>query len=540
MPATALHRTLIESGGIANYTAIPTLARWKGDIVNAMNRLQQLRKQALAAHFEAQSQGFDAQRQAIASQFAPLNGGKPAAAANSAQVKRVAFVAAVQQQQRQQQQQPPPPQPQGRIAGSLTNPDLLDAAINRYQAGREQVGDPTDQASKAILGTLLVDIYFVTGQFMRRISHDAKLRTDNDCALFPLYRSLHWAAADAFGKVFGISGDEIDVYLRTQLIDMTWHGVQVDESVLLMKPKNGKRGTRLAFLTDEGVLACRLHVDRGLIMITNGQGELEPFDCSGPEFQDISRDRKGLPTNTANTARVGREKNGGLGVAGFVMGLDRSIYARKHSNYSAPMGSFYHSGYFGGHEVLCAGGLTVVNGELRYINNWSGHYQPGPQQLALAVQALRAQGIEIANVTVQTLKTVALAPAFLQTEEGKGLDGVTKTRYVDAARRVREALAAYDRRRRKWWANPKEKSLRALGVLSKIEDDETLVREVRFRLKNCFSVILTGGEKKSPLGTAETEVFETTMKELPKSLIKALFPDHEGATGFANVVADDQ
>jgi hypothetical protein len=114
MPHDDLHRRLIDSKDGPRYTAIPTLASWKGDIVSAMNRLRQFRKQALAAHFEAQRPGFDAHRQAMASQFAPPHGANPAAAVNPAQLKRAAFVAAVQQQQRQQQ--PPPQQPTGRIA----------------------------------------------------------------------------------------------------------------------------------------------------------------------------------------------------------------------------------------------------------------------------------------------------------------------------------------------------------------------------------------------------------------------------------------
>lgn len=438
MPGDDFHRSLIlEPKGIPPYTTIPCLAGWKGEIVKAMNRLTRLQRK----HDAALPRG-------VAPSYLRLSG-------------------------------------QGRVAGDLTNPFVVDAAIERFHAGARQAGAPDNQLSQSILGSLLVDIYTVTGQFMRSITRNTNLRTDRDCALFPLCRSLHFAAADVFGNVFGINGDEIDVYLRNQLIFMSTHGVGVDTYVGKMKHKdaNGQKTSRLAYLGDEEALACQLHVEGGLLMITNGQRQLEPFNCSGPEYQDISK------TKTGNPARRGEERNGGLGVAGFSMGLNRNIYARKHSNYDAAKGSFYHSCYLEGREVLCTGCITVVNGELRYINNWSGHYQPSQQQLSLAIQALRARGIDITNVRVEYQQTNGsqvgqLAPAFLESDGVRGADfnGFSKGRFVGTARKVREALTAYGTHSEKWWAMPSEKSKAILGHLKGIGDDETLVRETRFLL----------------------------------------------------------
>ncbi len=442
MPGDDFHRSLImEPNGIPPYTTIPPLAGWKGDVVKAMNRLAQMRQNRDASLLRG--------------------------------------VAAI------------PQPPQGRVAGDLTNPVVVDAAIERYHVGARQAGAPDNQLSQSIHGSLLVDIYTVTGQFMRSITRNTQLRTDRDCALFPLYRSLHFAAADVFGNVFGINGDEIDVYLRNQLIFMSTHGVGVDTTVGAIKHNdaNGLKTSRLAYLSDEEALAFQLHVEGGRLMITDGHGQLEPFDCSGPEYQDISKTKKGGFTKTANPARRGKEQNGGLGVAGFSMGLNRNIYARKHSNYDAAKGSFYHSCYLEGREVLCTGCITVVNGELTYINNWSGHYQPSRQQLSLAVQALRARGVDITNVVVEYQQTDGtyerqLAPAFLQSDgvRGADFDGFSKGRFVATARKVREALAAYEKRSQKWWASPSEKSKGILKHLKGIGDDETLVRETRFLL----------------------------------------------------------
>lgn len=458
---------MTEPTGIPPYAAIPPLASWKGDIVRAMSRLQQFRREALASLQKA-PQLVDS-----ASDVGLL------------QRQRIGLLVSVQQAQQQASQQNV-----GRLAGDLTNSAVVDATLDRYHAGTLSVGAPDNQVAKSIHGSLLVDIYTVTGQFMRSISRNTQLRTDQDCALFPLYRSLHFAAADAFGRVFGINGDQIDVYLRQQLIFMSTHGAGVDTAVGKMKhvDADGKRTSRLAYLSDEEALACQLHVEGGRLMITNGRGELEPFDCSGPEYKDISRTKSGF-TKTANPARRGNEKNGGLGVAGFAMGLNRNIYARKHSNYDVAKGSFYHSCYLEGREVLCTGCVTVVNGELKYINNWSGHYQPSRQQLSLAVQALRALGVDIANVTVEYQQTdgkyeTKLGPAFLESDGVKGadFDGLSKGRFVSTAREIRQALVDYEKRSKKWWSSPSPTSLNALQRLKQIHDDETLVREVRFLL----------------------------------------------------------
>lgn len=473
---------MTQPNGIPPYLAIPTLASWKGDVVRAMNRLSQFRREALASLFQS------------APQLA-----KPASDAGRLQKQRLALLAAGQHQQQAQQQQQ-----LGRRAGNLTNSTVVEAALERYHAGVLNAGQPDNQLSKSIHGSLLVDIYTVTGQFMRTISRNAHLRTDDDSALFPLYRALHYAAADVFGQVFGIKGDEIDVYLRQQLIFMSTHGVGVDTNVALIQrvDATGKTTSRLAYLSDEEALAYRLHIEGGRFMITNGQGALEPFDCSGPEYKDISQTKRGNP------ARRGNEKNNGLGVAGFSMGLNRNTYARKHSNYDAAKGSFYHSCYLEGREVLCTGCITVVNGELKYINNWSGHYQPSRQQLSLAVQALRAQGVNITNVTVEYQQTdgtyeTNLGPAFLESDgvRGADFDGLSKGRFVATARKVREALAAYEKRSNKWWTTPSQNSRNALASLKKIQDDETLVREVRFLLSE---KIKGSFQPASPLQTPKT------------------------------------
>jgi hypothetical protein len=550
MPSEDLHSRLMAPTGVRNYVAIPTLASWKGDVVSAMHRLKRfLRKE----QFEAQQEAADFHRQAFAKQFHDHAGGP----AGTAQIKRFGLVAPLQPKPVQQ------PPSASRIAGNLTNPDVIDAAIGRYQAGTLQAGEPNNQISKAIHGSLLVDIYTVTGQFMGTISRNPKLRTDNDCALFPFYRALHWAAADAFGKVFGIDGDEIDMYLRKQLIVMSEGGVYCDNHVFnqtLHVDAAGNSVPQLCYLSDEEALACRLHIRDGKFMIINAQGALEPFDCSGPEYQ------------TENTAYEGKEFNRKRGVAGFAMGLNRHIYARKHSIKDGPRGSFYHSSYLEGREVLCTGCLTVVDGELTYINNWSGHYKPSPIQLALVLEALRAQGVDIEKTVVeyeyvdekdknkvknafQTSGTVFLKMKLLgnlkeqqaerDAKQAKQAELAAKQAELAAkqaeiaakqaelkkcANRIRAALTEYEARSKGKFTWQSKKSTRAKTRLLKIgQDDETLLKEVGFTL---YPYLLTNWPSlkpiESPLRTGPADQYQRgETSELLTRLVDA-FRDYLG------------
>ena len=516
-----LHSRLMEPTGVHNYVEIPTLASWAGDVVKANQRLAMLRSN------EAQK--------AIAKQFQGGLAVSPAAPTTRAQLKQMGFVAAVAAQQTHTGHQHGSHQPGGRVAGDLTNHYVVDAAIGRYQAGKLQAGEPNNQISKAILGSLLVDIYAVTGKFMATISRNPKLRTDSDCALFPFYRALHWAAADAFGKVFGVNGDEIDAHLNQQLIGMTSHGHRVDAKIgrkVHTDPVTGRKATRLVYLSDEEALACQLHVSGGKLMIGNAHGALEPFDCSGEEFRDTSRTQDGKRTPKANTAFSGTENNGGKGVAGFAMGVNRNIYSSRHWNHAASKGSFYHSSYFGGSEVLCTGCITVVAGDLIYINNDSGHYRPEGRQLSPVLQALQAQGVNITNVTVDLkqddgtfLETKAPVLIKAAAEEGMLFNIVSTADYANIARRVRAALTAYEARSKGFFTSQSKKSKETLKALKEIRDDETLVKEVQFRLQQVIKWWRPHIRPiASPLRTDPAEQYTVDGGELCGKLYDAISP----------------
>ena len=70
--------------------------------------------------------------------------------------------------------------------------------------------------------------------------------------------------------------------------------------------------------------------------------------------------------------------------------------------------NFNHSSLVQGKEVLCAGEIIVRTcqgraGQLVYINNNSGHYQPGTAALQTAVMFLQSEGMNIDNTKVENV-----------------------------------------------------------------------------------------------------------------------------------------
>ncbi|MEO1991510.1 MAG: hypothetical protein ABGW78_06225 [Pirellulales bacterium] len=375
-----------------------------------------------------------------------------------------------------------------RVAGDLTSSQLVSEALTRYHAGILSAGSPRNALSKSIHGLLLTDIYAITGKCMNVITRNSSLRTDYDCAIFPLYRALHWATADAFGKVFNIEADQIDNYLRRQNIMMTEHGAGVDRYVGSRKFRHGGV-SRLVYLSDEEALAVRLEIEGGKFLIRDGHGDLVPFDCSGPEYKDTSKefvmDRGGRfkrqPTRTNNPARRGDETNADKGVAGFAMGTNREIYAMKHSNYNIAQGSIYHSSYLNGREVLSTGCITVVDGTLEYINNWSGHYKPSMQQILLVLRAFQTFGVDLTRVRVECQTSGGtfdmLAPEFMRlSEQQDQFGGGHIGRFNETAEKIRQALRDYEKKTGKWWSKPSQASINGMNQLKAIRDPESLVK----------------------------------------------------------------
>lgn len=393
----------------------------------------------------------------------------------------------------------------------LTDHTLVGAALARYNqaTATHTTNDPLDLG---ILGSLLVDIYSLTGAYMRRILRDDQ-RSDYDCQFFAVYKAMHFAVADELGALHKVPGDQIEVLLQKQMIGLTDHGKEIDRQQAIRK--------HLVYLEDIESLAYRLHIDNGKLYC------VDPLNKSRALFDTTAKE---WTLAGGNSCHLGIEANQDLkssgqaskGVAGFCMTLNRNLYAFRHFLKDEFGGAFYHSSYTGGSDVLCTGCLTVEKGILTYINNFSGHYRPSPTQLQLVVDHLQSFGVPLAGVNVQVLdvhvKNVAHSPVmsakdFLKHQEYRKLQFDPQARgrvppplTVERERLrqkdllemklravlIRKALNDYIERSQKWYAKPSEKSINVANHLRKVVNDEDLVKETRF---------LLGIVKDSPLNT---------------------------------------
>lgn len=86
---------------------------------------------------------------------------------------------------------------------------------------------------------------------------------------------------------------------------------------------------------------------------------------------------------------------------GFVMGMSRELYMNQHVTAGAGQkSSFFHSSYFGGKGVLCAGTIRITNGRIVGISNGSGHYMPRVSELLTLIQVLEMHGVAMSGVSV--------------------------------------------------------------------------------------------------------------------------------------------
>jgi len=61
---------------------------------------------------------------------------------------------------------------------------------------------------------------------------------------------------------------------------------------------------------------------------------------------------------------------------------------------------FNHSSFNAGHDVISAGTLTIASGVLTVIDNNSGHYKPGRQNLSNCLDVLAEEGVDLTKTIV--------------------------------------------------------------------------------------------------------------------------------------------
>lgn len=104
------------------------------------------------------------------------------------------------------------------------------------------------------------------------------------------------------------------------------------------------------------------------------------------------------------------------GFSGYVVSEAGDFYSGIHMVASQGQSDGrYHSSYTGGQPVLCAGEIKIEKGALLEINTESGHYRPGPEKLALAVELLGLYGVDLERLRVSGHGiTASTAAAFLE------------------------------------------------------------------------------------------------------------------------------
>ena len=225
----------------------------------------------------------------------------------------------------------------------------------------------------------------------RRWIQQNQLLTSKTRPRSPAIEGLNLCAAKILRTLFGIQNPnevaQIDQKLRGYLLKpMSDHGHEVDDNPL---PFN----TPLIYLNDEEAKSKQVYWRGGLAHQQQVMGRT-------PILQKMDT-TDWLEQGWRNGAHTGKENNGKIGVAGFALSYDKVFYANKHEKGAG--GWFFHSSYLRGRPVLCAGCMTIVDGQLTYINNGSGHYQPAPKQLYMALEVLRMLDVRLNDVVVDVI-----------------------------------------------------------------------------------------------------------------------------------------
>lgn len=68
-------------------------------------------------------------------------------------------------------------------------------------------------------------------------------------------------------------------------------------------------------------------------------------------------------------------------------------------------GQWNHSSALAGQPVICAGELAANNGQLKFINNSSGHYKPDTESLANCLRVMSQAGVNLSQTVIFDKKT---------------------------------------------------------------------------------------------------------------------------------------
>ncbi|WP_264330563.1 hypothetical protein [Wolbachia endosymbiont (group B) of Erebia ligea] len=172
------------------------------------------------------------------------------------------------------------------------------------------------------------------------------------------------------------------------------------------------------------------------------QAEYTKIPYKGKLYVDLMPENKlkGFKGKLYDTTdKISKDKKG---CVAYVITLDGKLVTHEHINVNESEWAYRHSTLAGGKPVLCSGLMKVVNGEITYIDNNSGHYKPEPANLYNAVKKLEGLFSKGAKVVclpywislkkqIPLIRKITLAKRepveeFLKRMEKKGKDGLTQ------------------------------------------------------------------------------------------------------------------
>ena len=101
------------------------------------------------------------------------------------------------------------------------------------------------------------------------------------------------------------------------------------------------------------------------------------------------------------------------GKAIFVISVDGSVWVCFDQRY----GFIHHSSLLAGAPILAGGELVLEAGQLLTVSNASGHYQPPPQSIDVALKLFKAMGVDLSQT-----KRFEIGPSGLPVQKNSKLN----------------------------------------------------------------------------------------------------------------------
>jgi hypothetical protein len=240
----------------------------------------------------------------------------------------------------------------------------------------------TTAQAQYILGEIFFATMFWNNNHKRMPSMDSNRR--------PAIMRLMLYAGQTLASCFGCHQREVATKLAYVYgHEMTDHGIRADN--------------KAAYLDRAAVEMFRVIFDGGIAW---------RFDClqarTAPDLgkKPVVLDTRDYEKLQASISSTKDTRVLDAAKAGYVMTMSREFYVGPFTNLKSQLKKFpaFHSYFTAGRSVQCSGMIQIIDGAVREIDNWSGHYTPVDTALVKTLEQLRAVGMKPGNITVTGVK----------------------------------------------------------------------------------------------------------------------------------------